>query len=984
MAAEQKTNGAHTKDTKDGKDGAQKADGKQKSSRRDSSKKSGSRNSKSSKNSKNKKNSSKRRVQSNNKDRRNVWLLVAATVLVVVCIALFMPPTEKINQGLDIQGGISVVLTASTTDGSEVTEEQLESSVEIIESRVDALGASEAVVQIQGDDQILVQIPGMSDVEEALEVIGKTGVLEFARLDTFTDEDVVYAIEYGYYMEEEVIEDDYGNTFYTGDYTYLEVEEGTYEVLITGDNITDVSVSRESEASSYYAVNITLDEEGTEAFAEATADLADDNGLIVIILDGEVQSAPAVQAEITDGEVSITGNYTLEEAQALQTVLESGSLPVSFEVSTSQVVGPTLGQEALSAGITAAVVGLVVVMIYLLFFYRGLGLLTAAVMVVFAIFYLGILALLSYFDLFSLSMSGIAGIVLSIGMAADSSILTTEHFREEIRNGRSVRAASITGVKQALMTVIDADLVTLISALSLFLLASSTVKGFGLTLALGVACALLTMVLFTMPVIRLLAPHVIAKHPAFWGIEDCLDAAETVRARQEQEEQALAKRKSGGAGTGAGAGAAAAASAEAAGASAASGEAAPAKKKRWRFIKRDINILGHRKVFFSISIVLVCLSIVVICVNGLEFGIEFVGGTSVTFYDTGDITLEEMRDAFDDAGEPDAVIQTTETEGEAGFLVRSSITDSETASAIATDVAEALGLETDSFEVTTIGPDWSESVIQSSVIAFVVSLVLIVIYVAIRFEYKMGLSAIVAVLQNLILVVGVYALVGREVNPNTVAALLTILGYQLYDAVVVFHRIDDNMKGGDVKCTFMSMANHSVNQVIVRSLNTTLTSLIPVLAMLIFGGDTLTDFAFTMAIGLVCGSYSSIAVATPLYAMWKTREPQYQKLQERYGTEICRFEFGQPLEQVSLADKRKAEKAAKKAQEKAERDAKRAAEKAAREEAERAAAEAQSAGKQAAEEAEPQLEGAEGAAGAADGAGADGAGADGAAAGKNG
>ena len=972
MAAEQKTKGAHAEDGND----QQKADGKQKSSRRDSSKKSGS------KNSKNKKKSSKRRVRSNNKDRRNVWLLVAATLLVVVCIALFVPPTEKINQGLDIQGGISVVLTASTTDGSEVTEEQLESSVEIIESRVDALGASEAVVQIQGDDQILVQIPGMSDVEEALEVIGKTGVLEFARLDTFTDEDVVYAIEYGYYMEEEVIEDDYGNTFYTGDYTYLEVEEGTYEVLITGDNITDVSVSRESEASSYYAVNITLDEEGTEAFAEATADLADENGLIVIILDGEVQSAPAVQAEITDGEVSITGNYTLEEAQALQTVLESGSLPVSFEVSTSQVVGPTLGQEALSAGVTAAVVGLVVVMIYLLFFYRGLGLLTAAVMVVFAIFYLGILALLSYFDLFSLSMSGIAGIVLSIGMAADSSILTTEHFREEIRNGRSVRAASITGVKQALMTVIDADLVTLISALSLFLLASSTVKGFGLTLALGVACALLTMVLFTMPVIRLLAPHVIAKHPAFWGIEDCLDAAETVRARQEQEEQALAKRKGGVSGStaAAGAGAAAAASAEAVDASAASGEAAPAKKKRWRFIKRDINILGHRKVFFSISIVLVCLSIVVICVNGLEFGIEFVGGTSVTFYDTGDITLEEMRDAFDDAGEPDAVIQTTETEGEAGFLVRSSITDSETASAIATDVAEALGLETDSFEVTTIGPDWSESVIQSSVIAFVVSLVLIVIYVAIRFEYKMGLSAIVAVLQNLILVVGVYALVGREVNPNTVAALLTILGYQLYDAVVVFHRIDDNMKGGDVKCTFMSMANHSVNQVIVRSLNTTLTSLIPVLAMLIFGGDTLTDFAFTMAIGLVCGSYSSIAVATPLYAMWKTREPQYQKLQERYGTEICRFEFGQPLEQVSLADKRKAEKAAKKAQEKAERDAKRAAEKAAREEAERAAAEAEAAEKQAAEEAEPQLEGAEG--GAADGASAGGGAKTGA--GKNG
>ena len=206
-------------------------------------------------------------------------------------------------------------------------------------------------------------------------------------------------------------------------------------------------------------------------------------------------------------------------------------------------------------------------------------------------------------------------------------------------------------------------------------------------------------------------------------------------------------------------------------------------------------------------------------------------------------------------------------------------------------MVDTLNLSTDSYEVNTVGPDWGQSVIQSSLIAFVVSLLLIIAYIAVRFEYKMGLMAVVALLHDLIIVVGVYALVGREVTPNTVAALLTILGYSLYDTVVVFHRINDNMKESDVKCTFMSMANHSLNQVFIRSINTTLTSFVPVLGMLLFGGETLKDFAFAMSVGLIAGSYSSIAVATPLFAMWKSREPKNAKLVKKYGTDITRFSF---------------------------------------------------------------------------------------------
>ena len=820
-------------------------------------------------------------------DRRNIWLLILTTLLVVVSAVLFTPPNEKINQGLDIQGGLSVVLTAKSTDGEPVTPEDMEKSRAIIESRVNALGASEATVQEQGTDQILVQIPGLSDTEQALATIGRTGSLEFARLDSFTDEEVKEAIENGQYAGEGTVTDEFGNAFPSGKTEHLKVEPGTYTPIVTGADITNVTVGRASETSSDYAVNITLNSQGTKAFAEASRELVADHGLIVIILDGEVQSAPAVQSEIPNGEVSITGNYTLDEAKNLQTILESGSLPVSFEYAQSQVVGPTLGQDALVSGVVVALIGLALVMLYLLFFYKGLGLITAAAMAVFAVLYLGILAALSAFGLFSLSLAGIAGIVLTIGMAADSSILTVERFREEIRMGRSVKAASLTGVKHAILTSIDADLVTMVSALCLFFLAASSVKGFGMTLALGIICDIVMMVIFKAPLIRLLAPKVIARHPGFWGIKDSIDAskgyAELAAAEGTSEREAEIGSQMNAAET--------RAIVEEDDPADASQTVRAVRKIRGRFIKHDINFLGYRKIFLTAAAIAMALCFVVVGVRGLNFGIEFVGGTSVAFHGTGDVTIEQMRDAFNEAGEPDAVIQTTETGGEPGFLVRTTTTSAEDATTRANQVADKLGLESSDFEVTTIGPDWGASVIQSSVIAFLVSILLIIVYIAIRFEYKMGVMAIVALLHDLILVVGIYALVGREVNPNTIAALLTILGYSLYDTVVVFHRINDNMKGEDIRCTFMTMANHSMNQVFIRTINTTLTSFIPVFAMLLFGGETLKDFAFAMAIGLIAGSYSSIAIACPLYCLWKTREPKFAKLQKKYGTEIGRFEF---------------------------------------------------------------------------------------------
>lgn len=806
----------------------------------------------------------KSKVKSPN--RRNVWLIILTTLLVIGACFAFIPPQEKINQGLDVQGGLSVVLSANTTDGSDISSDDLEKSRSVIESRVNALGASEAVVQVQGNNQILVQIPGMTDAETALNTIGKTGVLEFARADSFTNEEDKTAISNGTYANQQTFTDDFGNSFQGTQTTYSDVK-GSYTPLITGENITSVSVDRASETGTDYAVNIKLDSEGTKAFAEATKELASDKGQIVIILDGQIQSAPAVQSEITGGEVSITGNYTLKEAQALQTVLESGSLPVSFKYEQSQVVGPTLGQDALASGVLVALIGLILVILYLLFFYHGLGLLTAAAMAVFAVLYMGLLGLLSSLGLFSLSLAGLAGVVLTIGMAADSSILVLERFREEIRMGRSVRAASVTGVRHGILTSIDADLVTLVSAFTLFFLASASVKGFGMTLALGIICDIVMMLILKAPLVRLLAPISIAKHPGFWGIKDCEKAAPVYAELTELQgapnpEPSLV-----------------------------SEVAQHFKEVKGRFIKKDINFMGARKYLLAFSACLIALSFLVVGIKGVDFGIEFVGGTSITFSDTGDVTTDQMRSAFESVGESDAVIQTTESNGSSGFLIRTTTTSAEDAASHAQSVASSLGLSTNSYQVSTIGPDWGSSVINSSLIAFIVSLFLIICYIAVRFEYKMGVMAVIALLHDLIIVVGIYALVGREITPNTVAALLTILGYSLYDTVVVFHRINENAKESRVKTTFLSMANHSINQVFVRTINTTTTSLVPVIAMCLFGGETLQDFAFAMAIGLISGSYSSICVATPLFCIWKSREEAFAKLRRKLGDAVEIFTF---------------------------------------------------------------------------------------------
>ncbi len=298
--------------------------------------------------------------------------------------------------------------------------------------------------------------------------------------------------------------------------------------------------------------------------------------------------------------------------------------------------------------------------------------------------------------------------------------------------------------------------------------------------------------------------------------------------------------------------------------------------------KLNIDFLGHRKLMFIVSLVLVVASIASLAIGGLKFGIEFQGGTSVTIVDAKGATIEQMREAFNDAGVSSPNIQSTDVQGVKGFIIRTEVTDPDAANAGAVQVASALGLGDSDFTVTTIGPGWGRNVTDRALLALALSIGAILLYISVRFEYKMSVTAVVTLVHDLLITLGFYSLLGAEVTPNTVAALLTILGYSLYDTVVVFHRMKENSQHL-AKQSFMDMANDSVNEVLVRSLNTSITSLLPVVVMLFFGGETLKDFALALTIGMVISTYSSIGVATPIYAVWKETEPKYAALKKKYA-----------------------------------------------------------------------------------------------------
>lgn len=429
--------------------------------------------------------------------QRNALSLALIVTLVVVSVWLFWPLDKSITQGLDLRGGVSVILTAQeTTQTPNITADLMERAELIVRNRVDRLGASEASIQRQGQDSILVQMPGAKNANEVLKVLGSTGQLEFVDVGSINDTAAVAAL--------------------TSGQEGVKLKAGTYEPFMVGDVITNADVGT-GQTGAEIVVNLTMNEGGKKTWGDYTTSHV--GQAVAIVLDGVVQSAPQVREPILDGQTQISGSFTPEAAKNLKTVLETGALPVTLEFSDSRVVGPTLGQDSLKRGVTAVTIGFLIVCVYLAVFYRGLGVLSWFSLAMYASMYLGALALLSKFGVFALSLPGVAGIALAIGLAADSSILIIERFQEEVGMGKTPRSAAKSGTMHALGTSIDADLVTFVSALFLFLFAIGPVKGFALTLMIGLACDLTVAFLWTRTAIILLAENTVMKAPWLFGLK---------------------------------------------------------------------------------------------------------------------------------------------------------------------------------------------------------------------------------------------------------------------------------------------------------------------------------------------------------------------------------------------------------------------------------------------------------------------------------
>ncbi|MHB1135672.1 MAG: protein translocase subunit SecD [Coriobacteriia bacterium] len=436
----------------------------------------------------------------------NTLALVALAALMALSVWQFWPVGEKITQGLDIKGGLSVTLTADALPGAQLTEDTMGRVETILVERVNGFGVSEATVQRQGQNAFLVQLPGVKNAQEALRLLGEPGTLEFVDMTSVTDTPTIELI--GKQLDAE----------YSGETTTLpKLDSNGYEPFMTGEVITDARVTTDELGNP--AVSVSMGSAGAKTWGEVTSRLAAFQGQVMIALDGYAKSAPAVQTAILDGDTLITGSFSVEEAKGLAAILQSGAMPANIEIDESRVVGPTLGKESLNQGLIAGLVGVALVALFMIAYYRGLGLVSVLSLLAYGALMMGSLGILSRMNAFALTLPGIAGLILGIGVAADTSILIFERLKEEIDTGKTHRSAAKSAVRHAIATSIDADVVTLVSAIALYAFAIGPVRGFAFTLILGIVVDLIAALLFTGPVVRMLAEGTMSKAPAFWGVK---------------------------------------------------------------------------------------------------------------------------------------------------------------------------------------------------------------------------------------------------------------------------------------------------------------------------------------------------------------------------------------------------------------------------------------------------------------------------------
>src|SRR5215207_9675638 len=595
-------------------------------------------------------------------------------------------------------------------------------------------------------------------------------------------------------------------------------------------------------------VTMEFTDKGREAFARVTKRIAergfDESTLqpgvtdksqffqrFAITLDDKIVSLATIDfvqnPEGIDGRTGaqIENVGTFDQANDLAESLRIGALPIKLKLISETQVSATLGQQALDQGLLAAGVGLVLTIVFLLIFYRVLGLVATAALLIYAVLLFALVKLIPI----TLTLPGIAGLVLTLAVAADANIVMYERIKEEVRAGRSIPAAISAGYAKALRTIIDANVVTVGVAFILFTLATAGVKGFAFTLGIGTLVSLFTAVLATSAILGTLARTRLLRRPSALGV-------------------------------------------------------ATKESKGWKF-----DFMGNSRWFFSFSGAILAAGAIAISTLGINFGIDFESGTRITAPLQRAASVDDVRGTLDPLGYGDAEIQTVNDPELGDNVVQIEVAQLDPAEVVKVENAldRDYGVARADFTTNSVGPTFGEQIARTAVLAVIASLLLISLYIGFRFEWKFAVPVLIALAHDLLITAGTYAIFEREVTTATVAALLTILGYSLYDTVIVFDRIRENVPRMP-RATFSQIANRSMSEVFTRSLATSFVVLMPVGSLLLFGGETLKDFAFALAVGVLSGAYSSIFIATPVLVEWKEREQTYMRrrrlmLQERGG-----------------------------------------------------------------------------------------------------
>jgi SecD/SecF fusion protein len=582
-------------------------------------------------------------------------------------------------------------------------------------------------------------------------------------------------------------------------------------------------------------VTMEFTDKGRKAFAAVTKRLAQRGSEIIvppgtdrqqtlqrfaITLDDQIVSLATIDyrenPEGIDGRTGaqINGIGNLQDTQDLAESLRIGALPIELKLVSQTQVSASLGQQALDQGVLAGAVGLALTLLFLICFYRVLGMVAAVTLIIYAILLFALIKLIPV----TLTLPGIAGLILTLGVAADANIVIFERIKEEVRAGSSIPTSISNGYQKALRTIVDANVVTIGVAFILFTLATSGVKGFAFTLGIGTIVSLFTAVLATSAILGAMS------RTKLMGSRFALGVGKNDR-----------------------------------------------EGPRWH-----MNFIGWSKWFFSGSGLILVVGALAIAGMGINFGIDFESGTRIKTPVAQEATVDQVRDAIAPLGYADAKIQEVD-EPELGanvFQISTATLDEDQVTEVRTTLDEEFGVERADFSVNSIGPTFGAQVARTALIAVIASLLLISIYIALRFEAKFAVPVLIALSHDILITAGVYALTDREVTASTVAALLTILGYSLYDTIIVFDRIRENVPRMP-RATFSQIVNRSMSEVLTRSLATSFSTLLPVTALMLFGGETLQDFAFALLVGVASGTYSSIFIAAPVLTLWKEREPVY-------------------------------------------------------------------------------------------------------------